>query len=210
MNIYSAIKWLSGVLGLIFFIPSTLMSFYFKAIVNPLYILIGIVLIFIAYKASRKEFDKSSYVKYLNEKSDGFYTYYAKLGSDEYGININTNSRTIDLISGKKSKTVSFDNIKSWNYNVEGISKVNVISGSSSFMNNYTGLMQANAINNKAGAKAWSNNGFFIHTDDLVTPVWHIKIIPDNVGVNVKSDKFWKGVITECQIWMNVMEKVMK
>lgn len=210
LNIYSSIKWLAGFFGVIFLAFNLLMAFLAKALPAPTPTLFGILLIFIAYIASKKVFDKSSYVKYLNEKNDGIYTYYAKLGGEEYGMNINTNKRTIEVISGKNKKLLSFDNIKSWRYSVEGISKVNVIGGTHSFVNNASALMQANAINNQAGSKAWSNSGFFIHTDDLTTPVWQIKIIPLGAGTNVKSDKFWKAVVTECQIWMNVMEKVVR
>ncbi|WP_114086312.1 DUF4755 domain-containing protein [Klebsiella pneumoniae] len=162
---------------------------------------------FIGYCVSKLEFDKSKYIKYLNEKNDGIYIYYAKFGGEEHEIKINTKNKTIELKSGKNSATLNFDNIKSWRYNVSGISKVNVIGSTNSVMGNFTALSQASAINNQAGYSAWDNNGFFIHTDALANPVWHIKIIPKDVAINLKSDKFWKSVAGECEVWMNVMNR---
>jgi hypothetical protein len=58
-------------------------------------------LIFIGYCVSKLEFDKSKYIKYLNEKNDGIYIYYAKFGGEEHEIKINTKNKTIELKSGK-------------------------------------------------------------------------------------------------------------
>jgi hypothetical protein len=78
-------------------------------------------LIFIGYCVSKLEFDKSKYIKYLNEKNDGIYIYYAKFGGEARNKNQHKN-KTIELKSGKNSATLNFDNIKSWRYNVSGIS----------------------------------------------------------------------------------------
>lgn len=166
----------------------------------------GAVIVWFGYKSAKVESMKN-HVRYLNEKNDGRYTYYAKFGSDEYGIEINANTRTINLKSGKTSKSIEFDRVKSWRYSVEGISEVTAIPGTRSVMENASGLLQANAINNKKGRSAWENNGLYIYTDELSNPVWHIKIMPENTKPNFKSDKFWKSVINECQVWMNVMDK---
>lgn len=171
------------------------------------YWVLGAFFILIGYCISKLEFDKSKYIKNLNEKNDGIYIYHAKFGGEEHGIKINSKNKTIELKSGKNYSTLNFDNIKSWKYNVSGISKVNVIGSTNSVMGNFTALSQANAINHQAGYSAWDNNGFFIHTDALENPVWHIKIIPKDVAINLKSDKFWKSVAGECEVWMNVMNR---
>ncbi|MDM2780792.1 DUF4755 domain-containing protein [Citrobacter sp. Cpo137] len=209
MNGNTIIKWLKILFGISFLMSGFPMLFGTGFSAFP-FVLVGVVLLFSAYQSSKKETATKTYVKYLNENNDGIYTYYTKFGKDEYGVHIDTNKRTIDLKSGKMSRTVGFDSVKSWSYKVDGISKVNFINGTSSVMNNASGQLQALALNNKAGASAWDNNGLFIHTDELSNPVWHIKIIPENAKFNFKSDKFWKDVANECQVWMNVMERAVK
>ena len=206
MKIYYALKRIAYMAGALSIGCGSLPMIFSKTPALQYWVL-GAFLIFIGYCVSKLEFDKSKYIKYLNEKNDGIYIYYAKFGGEEHEIKINTKNKTIELKSGKNSATLNFDNIKSWRYNVSGISKVNVIGSTNSVMGNFTALSQASAINNQAGYSAWDNNGFFIHTDALANPVWHIKIIPKDVAINLKSDKFWKSVAGECEVWMNVMNR---
>lgn len=209
MSVHSVIKWVKVLFGTLFLLYGFIMFSVSSSSGFP-FVLIGGVILFSAYQSSKKETANKTYVKYLNENNDGIYSYYTRFGKDEYGIHIDTNKRTIDLKSGSIFRTVGFDSVKSWSFKVDGISKVNFINGARSVMDNASGQLQVLSLNNKAGRDAWDNNGFFIHTDEISNPVWHIKIIPENATFNFKSDKFWKGVVNECQVWMNVMERAVK
>lgn len=132
----------------------------------------------------------NSYESYFNERGDGIFHHYLNNGTYIWEMYINTNNETVRLQSNGKRQTFRFDEIKGAEY----------------FVNSYSG--SAGLTPDIEGPKSFRETGFFVTTKDLKDPEWHIRLIAENMKVNMKSSAFYTDINRQCDSWINVYEQV--
>lgn len=152
----------------------------------------------IALHFAGKERSKATQITNLNDNNDGIFHHRA-LHHNKWisEIKIDTNEETVYLSDGKRSKTYPFEHIKSWSYEIEGMTLNRGIG--------ITGTMMANHINALNAENRENNSGFFVLTTDLKDPEWHIYFYSKYSG---KSDKYAKDMKSQLLTWMNVFDHV--
>lgn len=207
MKALQTVGWVSIAIKAVIGVPLFFLGLAFMGNGGWFFIIISLFFFLSIYRTYRKVSAQNSNTNYYNKSNDGIYKHYLKYGSEEYGITIDTNKRTIDLISGSKKGTFQFDQIKSWSYEIQGATHTTAqaVGRASADISNSIGALGANNI---AAAKAWRDNGFFIKTSDIENSSWHIKFFSEDSAAHFRSDYFWKNVTSQCETWMNVMERV--
>lgn len=132
----------------------------------------------------------NSYESYFNERGDGIFHHYLNNGTYIWEMYINTNDETVRLQANGKQKTFRFDEIKGAEY----------------LVNSYSGT--AGTPSSVEAPKSFRDTGFFVITKDLKDPEWHIRLIAENVKVNMKSAAFYQDIKRQCDSWINVYEQV--
>lgn len=149
------------------------------------------------FYAVRAEKHKSEQITNLNDNNDGVFHHRALYKSKANEIKIDTKERTIYLSDGTREKTYSFDHIKSWRYNIEGLTLTYGVG--------YVNAALATGLNSRSVDKRKANSGFFIMTTDLKDPEWHIHFFSEH---SPKSDKYEKDMHSQLLTWMNVFDHV--
>lgn len=153
---------------------------------------VSAILIFTALNSSTLRTSNKATVDNFNDNNDGCYSH-TLFHSSMY---IDSRKQKITLRDGSNEKTYSFDDIKSWRYN---ISHGNAIEGAG------LSLTAAN-INNMRMAENRAETGFFIKVRDIQNPEWQIHFFPKEGSF--KSRKGIKDLEKQMNQWMEVFDQI--
>ncbi|MBN6711687.1 DUF4755 domain-containing protein [Haemophilus haemoglobinophilus] len=191
---YNLISCLCGVVTLVGLI------LIFAGLEKPILMVLGVIAIILAIIIARP-ISKKVNQNYYNTNNDGIYTHLYETPIERSEIILDVNKKTLFLRSNKREKTFSFNDIKSWTYEIyqAGETHAGFVGGSgiNGLMGQLGAQAQADKINIKNRERALEASGFVITTKDFEQPIWHIKF-----GGRIAD------VEQQCQAWMNVFEHV--
>ncbi|EEA3737624.1 DUF4755 domain-containing protein [Salmonella enterica] len=153
---------------------------------------ISAILFFTALNSYLLKLSNNATVDNFNDNDDGCYSHTLSHSS----MRIDSRKRTIALRDGNNEKTYSFDDIKSWQYN---ISHGDAIEGAG------LSLTAAN-LNNMRLAENRTETGFFIKVRDIHNPEWQIHFFPKEGSF--KSQKGIKNLEKQMSQWMEVFDQI--
>lgn len=153
---------------------------------------VSAILFFTALNSSMLRTSNRATVDNFNDNNDGCYSHTLFHSS----MHIDSRKQKITLKDGNNEKIYSFDDIKSWRYN---ISHGNTIEGAG------LSLTTAN-INNMRTAENRARTGFFIKLRDIQSPEWQIHFFPKEGSF--KSQKGIKDLEKQMNHWMEVFDQI--
>ena len=170
--------------------------FYLLMIVLPIFIVVVLL-----NRSIKGEVEVNENV--INE-SAGIYRHELKYKKRHYFLEVNEKKKMVTVKENSLEAVIPFSEIKEWGYENDHGSKfigANTISSH----------IDAKNRSDKSAQDAWMNkmNGFYIKTRSLSNPIWNIKFLPENNSTVFHKDSFWLDVKKQCDIWMNVFDRVL-